>query len=422
MILIQIILFPFHFLFRIAARTILLIFTLGAALIIPISLIIAWMALREDALSELPDFLTKFLNVYILLSTLGVFGAVLKLIWKAVLSTLSKIGKAILEIVGDGWMPYPALDFRKSIAVTRERNIDLWFTSAIRANAYSWQLVIASSMAVILVLLAYLSMTKDNQWRTKDNQWRNEVLGYLHDPPPHVVVMAPNDPVSSYLFQKGTVFSLPFVEDGSPRTGAGICLTDYHKAWLAEFKDAVVKCSEKSKVLLEVVGFASIAPDKGEGLGGGGGFPSSDPLNCEIGNRRAEEVVDFLIADGGSDLACGTGADRRRDGDDRYGRKNQCQRSKSKFEFEIGPKLGVKISYKPWACHNQLALKKPADDGCLERGRRRYAVEFLNRSVHLKLGNDACKTERTTTKADVGELDDPVKSLPPREERPPSAA
>ena len=416
MILIQIILFPFHFLFRIAARTILLILTLGAALILPISLIIAWMALGEDALAELPDFFTKkVFNIYVLLGALGVSGAVLKKIWKAVLSTLSKIGKAILEIVGDGWLPYPALDFRKSIAVTRERNIDLWFTSAIRVNAYSWQLVIASFMAVILVLLAYLSITKDNQWR-------NEVLGYLHDPPPHVVVMAPNDPVSSYLFQKGTVFSLPFVEDGSPRTGAGICLTDYHKAWLAEFKDAVVKCSEKSKVLLEVVGFASIAPDKREGLGGGGGFSSSDPLNCEIGNRRAEEVVDFLIADGGGDLACGTGADRRRDGDDRYGRKNQCQRSKSKFEFEIGPKLGVKISYKPWACHNQLALKKPADDGCLERGRRRYAVEFLNRSVHLKLGNDACKTERTTTKADVGGLGDPVKSLPPREERPPSAA
>ena len=416
MILIQIILFPFHFLFRIAARTILLILTLGAALILPISLIIAWMALGEDALAELPDFFTKkVFNIYVLLGALGVSGAVLKKIWKAVLSTLSKIGKAILEIVGDGWLPYPALDFRKSIAVTRERNIDLWFTSAIRVNAYSWQLVIASFMAVILVLLAYLSITKDNQWR-------NEVLGYLHDPPPHVVVMAPNDPVSSYLFQKGTVFSLPFVEDGSPRTGAGICLTDYHKAWLAEFKDAVVKCSEKSKVLLEVVGFASIAPDKGEGLGGGGGFPSSVPLNCEIGNRRAEEVVDFLIADGGGDLACGTGADRRRNGDDRYGRKNQCQRSKSKFEFEIGPKPSVKTSYKPWACHNQLALKKPADDGCLERGRRRYAVEFLNRSVHLKLGNDACKTERTTAKADVGELDDPVKSLPPREERPPSAA
>lgn len=390
MILIQLILLPFHFLFRIVARTILLISTLGAALILPASLIFAWMALEEDTLAALPDFIQqKFIGIYPFLGVLGIFAVILNKIWKAVLNSLSEIGKAILGIVGGGWLPRPALDFRSSIAATRERNTALLFSSAKQAHAYSWQLVVASSMAAILLLSAYLSMTEDNRWR-------KDVTNHLHYPPPHVVVVKADEPEAPYLFQKGTAFSLPFVEDGSPKTGAGICLTDYHRTWLAEFRDAVLKCSEKSEVLLEVVGFASIAPVKGEGLDEGGGSPStdeSDVLNCEIGNRRAEEVVDFLIGDGGRDFPCGTGENRCRNDDLRYDRTGQCQRSKTKYEFEVGPSSNLKVSYKPWAGYGQLALNKPADDGHPERGRRRYAVEFLNRAVHLKLGNDACKTE-----------------------------
>lgn len=414
MILIQIILFPFHFLLRIVARAFLLVSTLGAALIPPILVIFVLMTFGGEALTKRPFFVPKeIIIVYAFLGVLGMFGVILKLVWRAALSALSEIRKAMSELIKGGWLPHPALDFRKSLAVTWSRNIAALAENVTKAQFRSWQLVITLSMVLILLWLAYLSMAEEYRWR-------KDVSARLHYPPPHVVVVGADEPVASYFFQKGTVFSLPFLKDGSPRTGDGICLTDYHKAWLTEFRNAILKCSEESEVLLEVVGFASVAPYKGRDIGGGGVSSSSNDLNCEIGNRRAEEVVDFLLADEGTDLACGTGENRRRNDDLRYGRTNQCKRPKT--EFEIGPNLNFKISYKPWSVYGQMALNKPADDGRLERGQRRYAAEFLNRSVHLKLDNDACKTERTATKADAAGLDDLVQSLRPNGKRGSSAA
>ena len=383
MILVQLFLFPFHFLFRIVARTFLLITTLGTALVLPLLVLYASTELKrmEIGVGGLIHFFSGEMGLVAVLSALGIFSIVLNKTWKTVLGSLSKIGKEVWSIVAEGWMPAPALDFGTSLSTTWSDNIAQMYPKAKQVALSFGKLILSLFLLLLVLVLVYLS-TMD------ERQWRNGVIDLLRKPPPHVVVVTPEDSIESYLFQKGTVFSLAFIDNGSPKTGDGICLTEGQEAWLTEFKKAIVKCSEKSKIRLEVMGFASIAPAKGKGLGGADAS-SSAALNCEIGNSRAEEVVDFLIGDAGDDFECGIGANRRRNEDDRYGRTDQCQRSKPEFVFEAGPNLT--ISYKPWPSHDQLVSEKPADDGRLEQGQRLYEVEFLNRSVHLRLGENACR-------------------------------
>lgn len=388
MIVVQLILLPFHFLFRIVARILLLISTLGAALVLPLLVLYGLIVLEdEDILKDLIPTLPEGMDLVALLGTLGILAAIISKTWQAILSSLATIGTEVWGLFATGWLPDPVLDFRASLSTTWSDNLAQVYPKAKKVLLSSGGLIASLLLLFLLVWPAYLSLEDEKQWR-------EEVRSFLQVPPPHVVVVRPDDRIASYLFQKGTVFSLAFLKDAVPKTGAGICLTDHHKTWLTKFKKAILKCPQESKIELEVMGFASASPVQAVGVEGGGNSPSSDALNCEIANSRAEEVIDFLISDAGDSFECGTGEDRRRNDDHRYGRKEGiCKRSKKELEFPIGPDGSVKISYKPWPSHDQLALNKPADDGDDKRGPRRRDVEFLNRSVHLRLGEGACKVE-----------------------------
>ena len=388
MVLVQLILLPFHFLFRIAARTILLIVTLGAVLSPPILVFLAWMALGEptEPPSRFPEggFLIAFLGA------LGIFSAVLNKTWKVVRSSLSKIGKEVWRIVGSGWIPTPALDFDASLSKTRNKNIAKIFPNARRMFFSSGQLIISIFLLLALLLLAYVSTMAETNWK-------DGVIRSLREPPPHVVVVTPEDRITSYLLQNGTIFSLPFLSNGSPRTGEGICLTEDQKTWLSEFKKAINECAKFSdpplRLQVTVRAYASTAPVKMEGVSSHDNAPSSDDLNCEIGNRRAEEVVNFLIHDDQKDPASFACESVGGSGDTDYRGLGECQRLKKRFEFGPNEDLGFKLVYVPWRTHEDMVENKPADDGDAETGPRRSAVEFLNRSVHLVLENDACKME-----------------------------
>lgn len=392
MIVVQLILFPIHFLFRIVARTLLLISTLGAALVLPLLVLYALIALKnkdiwnEDIWEKLIQAFSGNMGLFAVLGALGILAAVVGKTWKAILSSLATIGTEVWGLFATGWVPNPVLDFRASLSTTWTENVARIFPNAKKILISSGQLIIAIFLLLALVLLAYVSTTAENLHRA-------HVTSLLEKPPPHVVVVRPDDRIASYLFQKGTVFSLAFVEDAVPKTGAGICLTKHHKTWLRKFKKAILKCPQESKIELEVMGFASASPVQVAGVEGGGNSPSSDALNCEIANSRAEEVIDFLISDAGDSFECGAGEDRRLDDGGRYGRKGICKRSPEELEFPIGPDGSVKISYKPWPSHDQLASNKPVDDDDRERALRLYDVEFLNRSVHLRLSEGACKVE-----------------------------
>lgn len=381
MIVVQLILLPFHFLFRIVARTLLLIATLGAALVLPLLVLYALIELGDGWKSLIPT-LSEDMGLVAVLGTLGVFAAVVSKTWKAILSSLAKIRTEVWGLFAKGWMPDPVLDFRASLSTTWSENVAQIFPNAKKIFISSGQLILAIFLLLALVLLAYAS-----------TEAKDQDTSLLEKPPPHVVVVTHDDRIASYLFQKGTVFSLAFLEDAVPKTGAGICLTDHQRAWLSEFKDAIVKCSQQSKIELEVMGFASASPVRVAGIEGAENSPSSDAANCEIANSRAEEVINFLISDAGDDFECGVGEDRRPNGDDRYDGDGNCKRSNKLLEFPIGSNGNVKISYKPWPSHDRLASNKPVDDGHHERGPRLYDVEFLNRSVHLRFGEGACKVE-----------------------------
>ena len=385
MIAVQLILLPFHFLFRIVARTLLLIATLGAALVLPLLVLYALIKLEGTWKGLIPD-LSGGMALVALLGTLGILAAVISKTWRAILNSLAKIGTEVWGLFAEGWMPVPVLDFRASLSTTWSDNLTQLYPKAKKVLLSSGELIVSLFLLLLLVWLAHLSL-KDEE------QWREEVRSSLREPPPHVVVVTPDDRIASYLFQKGVVFSLAFVEDAVPKTGAGICLTDHHKKWLSEFRKAIVKCSQQSKIELEVMGFSSASPVRVAGVEGIENSPSSDAANCGIANSRAEEVIGFLISDAGDDFECGVGEDRRPNRNAHYGREGICKRSKRPLEFPIGPNGSVKISYKPWPSHDHLASNKPVDDGDHERGPRLYDVEFLNRSVHLRLGEGACKVE-----------------------------
>ena len=383
MIVVQLILLPFHFLFRIVARTLLLIATLGAALVLPLLVLYALIKLEGTWKGLIPD-LSGGMALVALLGTLGILAAVISKAWRAILSSLAKIGTEVWGLFAEGWMPDPVLDFRASLSTTWSDNLTQLYPKAKKVLLSSGELIASLFLLLLLVWLAHFSIQNEEQWR-------GEVRSFLREPP-HVVVTH-DDRIASYLFQKGAVFSLVFLKDAVPKTGAGICLTDHQRAWLSEFKNAIMKCSQQSRIELEVMGFASASPVRVAGVEGAENSPSSDAANCEIANRRAEEVIDFLISDAGDDFECGAGEARRPNDDARYGREGICKRSKRPLEFPIGPNGSVKISYKPWLSHDQLASNKPADDGDHERGPRLYDVEFLNRSVHLRLSEGTCKVE-----------------------------
>ena len=385
MIVVQLILLPFHFLFRIAARTVLLISTLGAALVLPLLVLYGLIVLGDGWTGLIPTLLGG-VGLVALLGTLGILAAVISKTWQAILSSLATIGTEIWELFTTGWAPGPVLDFRASLSTTWSDNLAQLYPKAKKVFLSSGGLIASLLLLFLLVWPAYLSLEDEKQWR-------EEIHSFLQVPPPHVVVVRPDDRIASYLFQKGTVFSLAFLKDAVPKTGAGICLTDHHKTWLKKFRKAILKCPQESKIELEVMGFASASPVQVAGVEGGGNSPSSDALNCEIANSRAEEVIDFLISDAGDSFECGAGEDRRRNDDHRYDRKGICKRSPEELEFPIGPNGSVKISYKPWPSHDQLALNKPVDDGDDKRGPRLRDVEFLNRSVHLRLSEGTCKVE-----------------------------
>lgn len=384
MIVVQLILLPFHFLFRIVARTLLLIATLGAALVLPLLVLYALIKLEGTWKGLIPD-LSGGMALVALLGTLGILAAVISKTWRAILNSLAKIGTEVWELFAEGWMPDPVLDFRASLSTTWSDNLAQLYPKVKKVFLSSGGLIASLFLLFLLVWPAYLSL-KD------EDQWREEVRSFIQGPPPHVVVTH-DDRIASYLFQKGVVFSLVFLKDAVPKTGAGICLTDHHKKWLSEFRKAILKCSQQSKIELEVMGFASASPVRVAGIEGAENSPSSDAANCEIANSRAEEVINFLISDAGDDFECGVGEDRRPNGDDRYDGDGNCKRSNKLLEFPIGSNGNVKISYKPWPSHDRLASNKPVDDGHHERGPRLYDVEFLNRSVHLRFGEGACKVE-----------------------------
>ena len=134
---------------------------------------------------------------------------------------------------------------------------------------------------------------------------------------------------------------------------------------------------------MTVQGFASKAPVRNtDAPEGSASTVSQADLNCEIANRRAEEVVHFLVSKG--DYECQAHKHRL----PLFDRRDPCKRDKE-YLFDERQGLAFDVHYTPWRPPEAMTEAKPANDG-KQPGERRHKVEFFNRAVQLTLKNYGC--------------------------------
>lgn len=387
---IQLLLYPIHFLFRVLARSLLIVLTTGFVplLLFAVALIwaVAWKWLQTGTLKELGG-IAETIGLITLLSGMGLLANFLKQKGETIKESLWDIfGIAKSVVVNGAWIP--GLDVEESLTRTRDENFSLIRPSVKEMSVASWQFFKASFLFLTVSMFAYLPI-KD----IKD--WQDRIEDKVEQLSPATVTDTVTDTAEDVqcLFEKNKTFVLAHVEDADVKSRAGICLDAGRQEWLAEFKKAIEHCADSGpRPELEVRAFSSTAP---MALGGRFTPQGSALANCEAANQRAEAVVEFLLGRPRDRWACGSGG-RVAVGSFENGGGQLCQRSDSagkvveEFTYGAADGLIFDLSYKPWGSHAAMTAEKPADNGVLN-GPRRYHAEFLNRAVYVTLKNDVCK-------------------------------
>lgn len=381
-LVVEIILYPFHFIARAMVRAILLLAAIGA--LVAASIVIV---LLLDGVSHWAKHLDTEatlgvpLNTFGLLASLGVLATVLTTAGRAIRKSLRDIFGTLIEILR-GWMP--RLNAREGFAVAWDeaRGIGDTFRHLFFAP---YKLALPLSIVAFLVFFAVRAANDEANWR-------KHVRDTLDSPT--VVVVVPVDgkqAIPPPALRPGTMFAVAHAEQGSLATGEGICL-GISEPWLVGFKAALTECATSTTTCrpkLLVRAFASGAPirdDDNEPVAP----EAQEDLNCEIANRRAEEVVHFLLHssnnEGNRRYECQAKVNRL----EPYRDGTLCKRHSAAFEFGQDDGLAFDLRYEPWQSHGAMAAEKPADDGAPPRAPRKPGVEFFNRSVQLTLTNYAC--------------------------------
>ncbi len=174
-------------------------------------------------------------------------------------------------------------------------------------------------------------------------------------------------------FREGVVFGVGYTKDGSLVGNEGICPNPSQIAWLEEFKSAITACGSRAgqPLRLNVRGFASVAP---VALGDAG---SSDDGNLEIANRRGRAIARFLADDSSNFETCNpnSGAICPPDNETADG---DCLAQDGNYI----------VRYRDWPDYRTMRRFSLVNDG--GRPTPRYRMEFLNRTVHIAVMNDAC--------------------------------
>ena len=407
--LLEIILWPFHFIVRAMTRAMLLLAAIGglaaASILIYMLLYEAWQLAEEHWGSN--EALSASLITFALLASLGLLATVFTEAGKAIKKALLNIGKELSEIVL-GWLP--GLNARKSIGAAREDVKEIRPTFKRLFTAPS-KLILPLFIVVFLTFVAARIVNEDAQWKQNVNTALTALTALAALESPAIVVVVPAEdekatpPVPPPTLRPGTTltFAIAHVEQGSLSTGKGICLDDnISLPWLTEYKAALTECGTSAPACrpkLAVRAFASIAPiDRDDGESDT--LVTQEDLNCEVANRRAEEVVNFLRHSPTNEA----GYECQATVHDRapYGDKTLCKRKKAAFEFGQDDGLAFDLRYEPWQSHEAMDSGKPANDGSWPDGARRHRVEFFNRSVQLTISNHGCDPERCKSALPVG--------------------
>ena len=173
------------------------------------------------------------------------------------------------------------------------------------------------------------------------------------------------------------MFAIGYSDEGSlAEDGQGICPDESQMRWLQEFRQAIARCAKgrSPPLKLSVSGYASIAPVTRRP---NGEAERSDEDNLEIANRRGMVIASFLASENNEippelckaeakPFECG--GDETADGDCRLD------------DYVVRHRL--------WPDYPTMKRWRPVDDGGPPP--RVHAVEFLNRTVHIVVENNAC--------------------------------
>ena len=393
--------YPVHALFRIVARLSLLFATLASI----VSAILLALAVLTPVYRILIDVLgdTELLRFGAFLASLGFTGTLVTVIGDAAWARAKELGNSTLAAIKGEWLP--GFKVADSIGVTWSRYF-VTIPSAMRKSfRSSWKLMIILLAIAVVLLVAWIGHKEPS----------------ISEDTHHVIVTPAHEvkpeQVRVYL-REGSVFSMLHMEDAkfsSPNSGLGVCLDDAQRRWLDEFRQAMMDCMKEEPdfkrlnckdgeepcpvPVLRVTGFASIAPEQGEGRNLCG-QDKDKTFNCKVANLRARAVGEFL--------AYGEDATRWNcpRGNDPFDGASVCpaehctgesQHHRLAITAENPPKSrSIGIEVEQWASECQMRGGKPANDGAVPDARR-YRVEVLNRAVHIRVLRDFCSVRESTT-------------------------
>ena len=401
--------YPMHALFRIVARLSLLFATVAPIVLVVLlaPTVLSYIAQTisdtsgyRDVVRELDGDALRFAAFF---ASLGVAGTLVVTFGDAAWARAKELRDAILNAVNGEWLP--GFKVAESIGVTWSQYI----VTIPRAVYNSF----LSSGKIVIILLA-IAAVLFVAWIGQEKPSISEDTHHVIVTPAHE---AKSEQVRVYL-RKGSVFSMLHMEDAkfsSPNSGLGVCLDDAQRQWLDEFRQAMMDCMKEEPdfkrlnckdgeepcpvPVLGVTGFASIAPEQGEGHN----FCGQDKdktFNCKVANLRARAVGEFL--------AYGEDATRWNcpRGDDLFDGAGVCpaehctgesQHHRLAITAENPPKSrSIGIEVEQWASECQMRGGKPANDGAVPDARR-YRVEVLNRAVHIRVLRDFCSVRESTT-------------------------
>ena len=321
----------------------------------------------------------------------GVLGGIVMKIAEAAYEDLCEFGKALVEVLCEGWRRGSTLEEEQPLGPWRD-NIDEIPGTVWKALKRASRFALALLGGVFLIATAYPLFARPVQpvqtvdryvavVDTKDTnaETRQEIKLYM---------------------STGAVFSLAYVDDAQPRDGKGICLDEPQQEWLREFRAAISNCMEEESettgegsgtddVRFKVTGYASIAPMHVDP-------DMSAKQNCKVANWRAAAVGAFLANPDAEELKKRWSCEHM--GDDFNRGPYECgELTKDPYEGMDAQGNPFLVDVHQWSTPDRMAEGRPADDG--EPNRRRFDVEILNRVVHIKVPLGFCgeAPQETTT-------------------------
>lgn len=384
--IVQILLYPVHFAIRLIAR-ILLVVTRSVILSVLVITILAakyfysiLSKVFESSLSEHSDSM-KLLSVFldVLLSNLWIIPVsiiVLVLILHGaenLWTSLLNVNKKIVEVFRDRW--FPGLDIKKSLQVTWKcygENIGRSFMEIFTRSGRL--LIILLGIIVALIGVSFFPIEQADhphpEMQEDIDQIRQKINGHLEG---HV-----SKQPTSYLFEKGTRFSLVYPE-GDLISKEGICPrgSNWEKLKAIRTKSSAGRRTQDRQLKLRVKGFASVSPVTALG---DTSAHQSNLRNLRIANQRAEAVIYGLtLADFASynsdefHLKCVDALEKRLIWDQR-----------TTVYDSIWQAGNMDVIYNPWNEYIDMVRSKPAIDA-LQDGTRQRDLEFFNRSVQISV-------------------------------------